>query len=108
MLHNLLCRPALACSASDVAWQLSCSFLVKHGDHPKRATISLQFSVPIQGFDKEQTFTYLYNADNLVPNTISLQDASTIPSQAQLDKIARPGDFKLTTLSLNIKMPCPI
>jgi hypothetical protein len=108
MSHNLLSRPALACSTSDVAWQLSCSLLVKHREGSMRATISLQFSIPIQGFDEEQTFTCLYNADNLVPNKISLQDPIIIPSHAQLVEIARPGNFQLKTLSLNIRTPCPI
>jgi hypothetical protein len=69
MTYNLINKrgvPVLAYPASDVASQWSCSLVVKHSEARMQATISLQSSLPIHGFDSEQTFTLVYDADNLV------------------------------------------
>ncbi len=108
MTHNLLCISALAYTTLDVASQISCTFRVRYRRDRSHATISLRTSTPIHGFDDEQTFTLLYDADNLVPGTTFLRPATLSVQQAQLARIARHGNPQLTTVSVNLKKPCSI
>ena len=111
MAHNLVRKggiPALAYSTSDAASVSSCSLIIRHSEPHMQATISLQFSVPIHGFDDDQSFTLLYDADNLVPGTNSLGPATVSLPQARLDEISRQGNPKPRALSLTLKKPCPV
>lgn len=111
MIYNLVRKsgiPVLASPASDAAPQWSCSLAVKYLEARMQATISLQCSLPIHGFDDEQTFTLLYNADNLVPGNTSLKPSPPCLPQDGLHGIARQGNANFKTLSLTLKTPCPV
>jgi hypothetical protein len=111
MTYNLINKrgvPVLAYPTSDVASQWSCSLVVKHSETRMQATISLQSSLPIHGFDGEQTFTLVYDADNLVPGETCLDHTSMSLTQAQQKEIARQGSPKLKTICLTLKKPCPV
>ena len=111
MIYNLVRKsgiPVLASPALDAAPQWSCSLAVKYLEARMQATISLQCSLPINGFDDEQTFTLLYNADNLVPGNTSLKPSPTCLPQDRLRDIARQGNANWKTLSLTLKKPCPV
>jgi len=73
-----------------------------------QASIYLRFSIPVRGFPQDQTFTLIYDADNLVPGASSLKPAAPSLPQNQLDKLARAGNPQLQVLALTIKQPCPI
>ena len=100
--------PVLAYPVSDIASQWSCSLLVKHSDPRMQATISLQSTIPIHGFEDKQTFTLVYDADNLVPGETSLEDTNMSLPQTQQRKIARQGAPRMKTLCLGLKKPCPV
>jgi hypothetical protein len=100
--------PVLAYTTSDGALQWPCFLVVKHSEARMQATISLQSSIPIHGFDEEQNFTFVYNADNLVPGQISLNHSAMALPQARHGEIARQGNPQLKTLSLTLKKPCPV
>jgi hypothetical protein len=111
MSYNLLRKggiPALAYPKSDPASQWSCSLLIKYCETRMLATISLQTSIPIHGYDDEQTFILQYGADNWVPGTISLGPATICPSRTQLNAIARDGKPKPRSLFLTMRNPCRI
>ena len=111
MIYNLVRKsgiPVLASPASDAAPQWPCSLAIKYLEARMQATISLQYSIPVHGFDDEQTFTLLYNADNLVPGNTSLKPTSTCLPQDRLHDIARQGNANLKTLSLTLKTPCSV
>jgi hypothetical protein len=100
--------PVLAYPKSDPALQWSCSLLIKYCETRMLATISLRTSIPIHGYDDEQTFTLQYDGDNLVPDTLSLGPATICLSRTQLDAIARDGKPKPRCLFLNTRNPCRI
>lgn len=111
MIYNLVRKsgiPVLASLASDGASQWPCCLAVKYLEARMQATISLQYSLPIQGFDDKQTFTLLYNADNLVPDNTSVQYSPTSLPQNRLHEIARQGNAQLRMLCLTLKAPCPV
>lgn len=111
MIYNLVRKsgiPVLASLASDGASQWPCCLAVKYLEARMQATISLQYSLPIQGFDDKQTFTLLYNADNMVPGNTSVQPPPTSLPQDRLHDIARQGNAHLKMLSLTLKAPCPV
>jgi hypothetical protein len=111
MIYNLVRKsgiPVLASPASDAAPQWPCSLAVKYLETRMQATISLQCSLPIHGSDDEQTFTLLYNADNLVPGNTSLKPPPTCLPQDRLHDIARQGNANLKILSLTLKTPCSV
>ncbi|KAJ4300814.1 hypothetical protein N0V90_002902 [Kalmusia sp. IMI 367209] len=99
--------PALAYSTPNAASPLSCLLAVVHSEAYTQATISLRFSIHIVGFDDEQSFTLLYDANNLIPGSGSLGPA-IVQSQAHHDEIARQGIPDVKTLSLALKRTCPI
>jgi len=98
----------LVYSEADPKSRWLCSLSAKHSDTHMHATISLQSKIFIRGFDDEQTFTFLYDADNLVPNSNFLNPAMVSLPQAQLEKIIRQGNPQVRTLSLTTRKHCPI
>ncbi|EUC45691.1 hypothetical protein COCMIDRAFT_94888 [Bipolaris oryzae ATCC 44560] len=111
MIYNLVRKsgiPVLASLASGGASQWPCCLTIKYLEARMQATISLQYSLPIQGFDDKQTFTLLYNADNLVPGNTSVQPSPISLPQDRLHDIARQGNAHLKTLTLTLKAPCPV
>lgn len=98
----------LVYSSSDVTSPWLCSLVFKHSKTRSQATISLQASILIHGFDDEQVFILQYDADNLVPGTISLEPATIPLPQARLNEIARHGRPQIRTLSLTVKESCPL
>jgi hypothetical protein len=112
MTTNILPKkgiPVLAYSTSDPLSQRLCCLFLRYSNQDKQASIILQSSIPIHGFDDEQSFSLLIDADNMVPATNSLAIATMSLAPDQVDKIARSGGTPdLRTLSLTIKKPCPI
>lgn len=111
MIVNLVRKsgiPVLASPTPNAASQWSCSLVVKYLEEGSQATLSLQSSVPVQGFDDNQTFTLIYDADNLVPGKTRLQSSPTPFRQDRLNEIARQGNAQLKTLCLSLKAPCSV
>jgi len=111
MAYNLVRKggiPALVYSTNNAASLLSCSLAIRLSEACMQATISLQLTVPLAGFDLEQRFTLFYDADNWVPGATALGPATLALPQARINEISRPGNPKLRTLSLVVKKPCPI
>lgn len=100
--------PVLAYSTSDAASQLSGNLRVRYFASRMQATISLQFMIPVHDSTDAQSFTFVYDADNLVSGETSLGSAIVALSPAQLDEIARSGNPQTRLLSLKLKSPCPI
>jgi hypothetical protein len=112
MLNNLKRKgvPVLAYLSDFTAdSSLPCSFNVKYSEPLTEVTISLQFTFFIDGFDKEQVFTLVYGADNLVADKITLyHEADSFIPQERLHQISKQGKPQWKTLSLALKTPCPI
>ncbi|PSN59691.1 hypothetical protein BS50DRAFT_594347 [Corynespora cassiicola Philippines] len=100
--------PVLAYPASDTASPWPCSLVMKLSEDRMQATLSLQSSVPIHGFDHDQTFIFLYHVDNFVPGSTCLGPVTIPLPQTLLDRVARQGNPQLRTLSISVKEPCPI
>jgi hypothetical protein len=73
-----------------------------------QTTLSLMSLIPIHGFNDEQPFTLIYDADNLVSGKTKLGPAAIRLPQDRLRKITRSGNPQLKTLSLTLKESCPI
>jgi len=99
---------ALAYCTPNSVSPLFCSLVVKYSKDHKQATISLRLSIPISGFDPEQSITLYYDANNLVPGETSLGSAAVLPSQDQLRKIVQQGKCELKTLSLVLRNHCSV
>ncbi|KAF2108433.1 hypothetical protein BDV96DRAFT_605793 [Lophiotrema nucula] len=100
--------PALACSMPDGAPPSSCTLSVVHAPDDQQATVLLQFPILVPGSDQKQSFTFRYDADNLVPGTTSLKGPTVSPPQALLEGIARHGSPRIKTLLLALKHPCSV
>lgn len=111
MTYNLFPKvgiPVLAYPTSDEASQWPCSLVIKYCEARMQATISLQSELSVQDFDNKQTFTLLYNADNLMNGSTSLGPATIPLPQARLAQLARKGNAQMRTLFLTLKTPCAI
>lgn len=111
MTHHLVRKrgiPVLAWSKSDPAAPWPCTLFVRYSDTRAQASLYLRFSIPIYGFSQDQTFTLIYDADNLVPGVNSIKPATTPLPQDQLDELARNGNPELHVLALVVKQTCPI
>lgn len=109
MAHHIVRKrgiPALVCTESDLEYQ-TCSLAIKYSRDYEKATISLRRSFSIDDLDGPETFTILYDANNLVPGTISLQPAKNI-SPTLTNQIAQGGNADIRVLSLTTKKHCPI
>jgi hypothetical protein len=98
--------PVLVYTSDDPTRRL-CTLFVRHCDTP-RTTLSLRFSIPIRGFDKEQNFLLIYHACNLVRGETKLDPAIIPLPQDLLQKISRAGNPQVQTLSLTLKETCPV
>jgi hypothetical protein len=88
---------------------LECSFNVKFSNFFSSATISLQFSLLVNGCDSKRNFILIYDADNLLAGKTTLRDQVDIGiSREQLSNFVPEGQLELRTLSLALKDFCPI
>jgi hypothetical protein len=100
--------PVLAYSTFDHLTPSSCILTIRHCEDPLQTTLSLLSSIPIHGCDDEQTFTLIYDADNLVSGKTKLGPAAIRLPQDRLHKITRSGNPQLKTLSLTLNDSCSI
>ncbi|KAH6861219.1 hypothetical protein BKA58DRAFT_48849 [Alternaria rosae] len=100
--------PVLASVRSDPAAQSACVLVVKYNEEPFQLSFFLQCTTFIHGFDDEQTFTLIYDADNLMRDLTSLNNATTSLSHDQLTSIARAGNPQIRALALTLAKPCKI
>jgi hypothetical protein len=68
----------------------------------------LQYTTFIDGFDDEQTFTLIYDADILTHGATSLKTATTALPHDQLTLIARAGNPQIRVLTLTLAKSCRI
>lgn len=111
MTHNLLQQrgiAALACSATDNASLLPCTFQVKYHEARLHATYSLQHTTHVHNFPEARPFTFLYDADNLSPATTTCKTATRTLSQTQLQHVARNRITDVHALSLTLRKPAAI
>lgn len=98
--------PVLAYSTSDAASPGSCTLVFKYNGARSQASLTLQLSLLISGYDVDQLFTLQYDADNITTSSLG---PATIPlPQTRLDAIARQGNPQIRTLFLNFKETCPL
>ncbi|KAF1939364.1 hypothetical protein EJ02DRAFT_258475 [Clathrospora elynae] len=100
--------PVMAYPTTSTSSPISSSLIFKHNKHNAQATLSLQSSIFLQGFDDAQAFMLQYDADNFVPGTISLSPAAIDLPPTRLVQIARSGSPQIRTLFLGLKARCPI
>lgn len=99
--------PALA-YPHDALSSVSLSLFIKCNDRRAQMTLCLQTSLALQGFEGEQTVILQYDADQVVPGTISLGPATIPLPQQRLDALARAGNPQMRTLSLKLRNACPV
>ncbi|KAF2853901.1 hypothetical protein T440DRAFT_293083 [Plenodomus tracheiphilus IPT5] len=100
--------PALAYPKCDAASPISLSLLIICNESPAQATVCLQTSLFIRGFDDAQTFILQYDADNFVSGPLSLTPAFIPLPQSRLHELARHGNPQIHTLSFTLKKVCPV
>lgn len=100
--------PVLAYPTNNAAAPMSLRMIFKHNASRAWATLCLQSSLFIGGFEEAQTLTLQYDAHNFVSGAISLQPVEIPLPQAQLENIMRGGEPQIRTLSLTLKEVCPI
>jgi hypothetical protein len=82
--------------------------VVKYSEEPTQLSFYLQCTTFIHGFDDEQTFTLIYDADNLMHGATSLNYVTTPLPHGQLTSIARAGNPQPRVLALTLATPCRI
>jgi hypothetical protein len=108
-MYSLLTQKGVPVLAYLFDCPLPCSFKLKYSEDLMQATISLRFSISVDGFDDNQNFTLIYNADNLVADRTTLcHNVDTAISTEQQLSISRQGQPLLKTLSLALKDPCSV
>lgn len=102
LLRNVKALAYVPCTVDDVFF-LRCTLQVKYSKVNLKATFSLKFDLA-----DDQTFTFLYDVDNLVPTTTrccSNARSLSNPEQTYITRGARPD---VRFLSLHLKKPCLI
>ena len=100
--------PVLASARVDGAAQSCCVLVAKYCDAPLQISFYLQYTNFIHGFDDPQTFTLIYDADDLIHDATTLKTATTPLAQHQLASIARAGNPQIRVLTLTLAKPCRI
>ena len=100
--------PVLASAREDGAAQSSCVLVAKYCEQPLQISFFLQYTTFIDGFDNEQTFVLIYDADNLIHGATSLKTATAPLPHDQLTSIARAGNPQIRVLTLTVARPCRI
>ena len=100
--------PVLASARVDGAAQSCCVLVAKYCDAPLQISFYLQYTNFIHGFDDPQTFTLIYDADDLIHDATTLKTATTSLAQHQLASIARAGNPQIRVLTLTLAKPCRI
>lgn len=99
--------PALAYHKCDIT-PVSLSLVFLYSELRAQTTLCLQSSMSLEGFDHEQRVILQYDADNIIPGTVSLGPATIPLPQNRLDALARAGNPQIRTLSLILKSACPV
>jgi hypothetical protein len=97
--------PALVYSPIDAASLVDSLLVFRSNKLRTQATLCL--SIALQDSHDAPTIVFQYDADNLVPGTLSLQTATTDLPQSRLVRITR-SSAPLHTLSLRLRSGCPI
>jgi hypothetical protein len=100
--------PVMAYPTTSTSSPMSLSLIFKQNERNAQATLSLQTSIFLQGVEDAQPFMLQYDADNIVPGTVSLSPAAIDLPQTRLVQIARSGSPQIRTLSLGLKTRCPV
>lgn len=100
--------PVLASARVDGAAQSCCVLVAKYCDAPLQISFYLQYTNFIHGFDDPQTFTLIYDADDLTHGATTLKTATTLLPHHQLASIARAGNPQIRVLTFTLAKPCRI
>jgi hypothetical protein len=85
-----------------------CFLVVRVDESHHKATVELQFGRKFRGVDGERRVSLVYDADNLVPGTTTLDHANSPPPPYFLSQIARHNGRNLKILSLALMERCTI
>ncbi|KAF2818445.1 hypothetical protein CC86DRAFT_157593 [Ophiobolus disseminans] len=100
--------PAMAYPAIYTSSPMSLFLVIKHNHRSAQATLCLSSPVFLQGLEDAQPFILQYDANNLVPGTISLGPTAINLPQTCLTEIARSTTPQICTLSLSLSSCCPV
>ncbi|PSN68127.1 hypothetical protein BS50DRAFT_492624 [Corynespora cassiicola Philippines] len=100
--------PILAYPKCDTSSPVSLSLIFKHDEALTQATLCLLSPLFIDAHEDRQTFILQYDAENIVPGSISLGPAVIPLPQDRLKVLAREGDSQIRTLSLTLRKVCPV
>ncbi|KAF2742126.1 hypothetical protein M011DRAFT_413187 [Sporormia fimetaria CBS 119925] len=100
--------PVLVYSQGDSTSPLLLSLVIKCNDLLTQATVCLQSSLRIRGFNDAQSFILQYDVDNFAPGSSSIGPAAINLDQTRLKKVARHGNPQIRTLFLTFKTPCAV
>lgn len=95
--------PALAYPPSNASSPVLLSLMFRFNESAATASILLQSSLVVAGYNDAQTFVLQYDADNMKPGQISVCPATIPLPQSRLDQVARDGSPRMQTLSLTLK-----
>ena len=98
--------PVLAYLECDAASPVSLSLILRFNEVRATASILLQSSFFVDGYDDKQVFVLQYDADNLKPGKSALGPATILLPQHRLDEVAREGNPQIRTLSMTLKDVC--
>ncbi|KAF2011818.1 hypothetical protein BU24DRAFT_465416 [Aaosphaeria arxii CBS 175.79] len=99
--------PALACTADD-SKLLPCTCHIKYDQVRLYATFTLQHVIDTNDATTMHSFTFIYNSDNLHPETTTYTTSGRDLTQLESQHIARNITPKVRALSLQLKKPCAI
>lgn len=99
--------PALA-YPHDSQSPVSLSLFIKCNDRRAQMTLCLQSQLAVQDIGDKQMVILQYDADHMVPGTISLRPAALPLPQERLDSLSRAGNPQIRTLSLKLRKTCPV
>jgi hypothetical protein len=98
--------PVLAYTNTDATSPVDAVLVLRCNKSRTQATLCL--SVALQDSENAPTIVFQYDADNLVPGTLSLQPAITGLPQSRLARINRSSAPQLQILSLRLRRGCPL
>ncbi|KAL1609421.1 hypothetical protein SLS59_000925 [Nothophoma quercina] len=100
--------PVLAYLECDAASPVSLSLIFRFNEARATASLLLQSSLFVDGYDDKQAFVLQYDADNLKPGKSALGPATILLPQYRLNEVAREGNPQIRTLSLTLKDLCSV
>jgi hypothetical protein len=110
--HSFLFRkggiPALASCLSDTAVLCAGNLVVRVDESSKRATIVLEFEVPVRGSATDQRMSLVYDGNNLAPGVI-LVSPERLEQIEQNEYISRyPTECRPCSMRLILVKPCVV